>query len=199
MEPPQLKLVEAPSALSERSDDELMVLTRGGRTEAFAVLVERHMRALAGFACKMTGDPRLGDEIAQEVWLQIWAARLRYRSHDKFTVYLYTCARNRCRNQLRNAVRRARWDVAVPAPTLLDAPSDTADQLERLLERERQTRVLHAIVELPEALREPLLLRIAQGLDYDDIAAVLSTSEASVRSRVHRGIAQLRSRLEKTS
>lgn len=157
------------------------------------------MRSLAGFAGKMTGDPRLGDEIAQETWLQIWAARERYRSDGTFTVYLYTCARNRCRNQLRNAGRRARWDVPVVGPTLPDAASPTADQLESLLERERHQRVLDATVELPEALRAPVLLRIAQGLDYADIAAVLETSEASVRSRVHRGIAQLRSRLEKTS
>jgi len=78
--------------------------------------------------------------------------------------------------------------AAIPSPT----------QIDRLLVEERQRRVRDALSRLPASMREALLLRYAEGLAYDEMAAVLGTGESTLRSRVHHGLRLLRSLLEKT-
>ena len=63
---------------------------------------------------------------------------------------------------------------------------------------ESQRRVRDALSRLPASMREALLLRYAEGLAYDEMAAVLGTGESTLRSRVHHGLRLLRSLLEKT-
>jgi RNA polymerase sigma-70 factor, ECF subfamily len=67
-----------------------------------------------------------------------------------------------------------------------------ASQLEVLLERERQRQVQQALLGLSVKLREALLLRFEQGLDYPDVARILGCSESTTRSRVRLAMLALR-------
>ncbi len=194
---PPLRLVEpAPTAperpLAERGDDELMLLASAGQQEAFAELVERYLPRLTSFCGKFVSHARLGEELAQEVLLQAWAQRQRYQPRGRFAPFLFTLANNLCRNHVRDALRRSRreadelpTEVASPAPAMLDA----------LLERERTRRVHEAVGALPEQLREAVLLRFDQGLDYADISRILGCREVTARSRVFHGLKRLRASL----
>lgn len=181
----------AAQRLEDRSDDELMRLAASGVRPAFEVLVSRHMPKLTSFAIKMLGDRRAGEDVAQDTWLQVWTGRARYRPRGRFEAFLYTIARNRCRNAARSSRRRGRahadWfaDADEPAST---EPSHFA----ALLERERRARVYEGIAALPPKLREALLLRFEQGLEYPDIARIVGRSESTVRSRVCNGVRRLR-------
>jgi RNA polymerase sigma-70 factor (ECF subfamily) len=182
--------------LAERSDDDLMLLARGGMPAALAALVARHNARLAGYCAKLLGSRILADEICQETWLRIWSHRASYRSEGKFTVLLFVAARNACRNHARATRRRARW---LPEVDMADEPvsDDRPDHLDALVERERRRDVLRALGELPEAMREALLLRFEQDLSYEDMTAILDTPESTLRSRVHHGLKQLRGILAK--
>lgn len=184
-----------PGGLDERSDDELMVLVCAGRREALAVLVAKYAARLTEFCVKMTGDRRAGEDVAQESWLQLWASRERYRPANKLEAFLFTIARNRCRNALRSRWRRTRVIVDADA----DAPLTDGSSLDALLARERDARVHAAALELPAKLREAVLLRYVAGLDYPDISAAIGRNESTVRSRVFHGLRQLRERLEEPS
>jgi RNA polymerase sigma-70 factor (ECF subfamily) len=70
----------------------------------------------------------------------------------------------------------------------------TSSPLEVLLEAERHRRMLAALHELPPKLKEAVLLRFDQGLDYPEIARILDAPESTIRSRVFLGIRQLRAR-----
>jgi RNA polymerase sigma-70 factor (ECF subfamily) len=182
------------AALAARTDDELMELSQAGVREAFAVLVERYALRLVSACTRFVNDGQAGRELAQETWLTIWAEREKYRAEGRFAVWLYTLARNRCRNHLRHrgiAQRHAELPGVPP-------PADSIE-LDRLLERERARRVQRALMRLPQALREALVLRFAQELRYDEIAAVLRIGESTLRSRVHHGLKQLRRWLEEES
>jgi RNA polymerase sigma-70 factor (ECF subfamily) len=181
--------------LADRSDDDLMTLARGGHREAFAMLVGRHAQRLTEFSVKMMGDRRAGEDVAQESWLAVWAARDRYRPASQFEAFLFTIARNRCRNALRSRGRLRRVVADEPATDV--ASGSTA--VDTMLEREQQRRVHDAALELPEKLREAVLLRFVAGLDYAGISAAIGRNESTVRSRVFHGLRQLRSLLEEKS
>lgn len=191
---PSPHLVPLPRGpLPDRDDDELMTLAQAGVREAFAALVERHAERLVQACARFVDDGERGAEIAQETWVTIWAQRSQYRAEGKFVVWLITAARNRCRNhsRMRGVVQRHRMRAASEA-----AEPPTPKQIDQLLLEERRHRVHDALSRLPERMREALVLRYAQELRYDEMAAILRIGESTLRSRVHHGLRLLRDLLE---
>ena len=181
--------------IADRTDEELMVLTRAGSQAAFSQLAARYLHRVINYCVKFTGDRRSGEELAQETFLQLWAHRQRYVAISGFAVYLFTVARNRCRNLGRSWRRRRPFELDGAPP--VDVASATDDsQLDVLLERERQRDVRAALARLPGKQREAVILRFDQGLSYPDIAAIVRRPEATVRSRVFLGIRRLRELLQ---
>jgi RNA polymerase sigma-70 factor (ECF subfamily) len=179
-------------ALAERSDDDLMRLSRAGAKSAFAVLVERHAARLLGLCSRFVNDAELGREIAQDCWAEVWRSREKYRGDGGFVVWLVTIARNHCRNEHRRRKVRAREPEHDPA-------ASSPEQLDALLLEERRKRVRLALSELSSPLREALLMRYAEGLRYDEMTSVLDAGESTLRSRVHHGLKALKDKLEEES
>jgi RNA polymerase sigma-70 factor (ECF subfamily) len=180
--------------VEERDDDALMALAAGDHRRAFEVLAGRHLAPVTRFCAKFLGSPRAGEEVAQDVLVEAWTWRRRYRPEGRFRVFLLAMARTRCLNRLRDdRRRRARTPALVDEPGA-EAATD-AGQLDALLERERERQVRAALLTLPAKLREAVLLRFDQGLDYADIARAIGRTEAAVRSRVFLAIRKLRAAL----
>lgn len=197
---PDLRVVADPrergGPAASASDEELMLLTRAGSHAAYGALAERYLVRVVSYCAKFTADPSVGEEIGQEVFLQLWAHRARYRPESSFTVFLFTIARNRCRNHgrwWRRLVPRLSHDehaaARVAAPEL--------SQLEAMLAAERKLQVYGCLGRLPAKQREALLLRVEQELDYGQIAKVLGCPEATARTRVFHGLRRLRELLGK--
>jgi RNA polymerase sigma-70 factor (ECF subfamily) len=185
--------IRPPAALGERDDDALMELTAAGHPAAFEVLASRYLGQLGRYAGRFLGDDQAGQEVAQEVLLEAWAQRDRYRGGGRFKVYLLTIARNRCRNRARDLGRRRA--APVQAAVLDEVPALGGEQLDQLLEAERALKVRQATAALPEKLREAVLLRFDQGLSYGEMAQLLGRLEVTVRSRVFLGLRRLRATL----
>lgn len=184
-----------PTPLSDRDDDALMLLAARGERSAFEVLAGRYLPRLASYCAKFLGDPRGGDEVSQEVLLEAWSRRLRYRSRGRFETYLFTIARTRCLNWARAAHRRrisAGWP---PVDGAADARPLPPDQLDHLIEQERRRQVRAALLALPAKLREAVLLRYDQGLEYVEIARIVGRRETTVRSRVFHALRRIRAEL----
>ena len=200
----KVKLVAVPppdtASLRAREDGELMMLVRAGLAAALRVLAERHMANLTRFCGKLVVDIHAGQEIAQQTWLQVWAHRARYESQGRFGVFLYTIARNLCRNELRRRARLGSWvDPAAADDRLASVPAEDATHLDALLLRERKRELLRALAKVPEPQREALLLRFDEELSYEDMAAVLGASESTLRSRVYHGLRVLRAAMPRES
>jgi RNA polymerase sigma-70 factor (ECF subfamily) len=179
------------AGLEARDDDALMALAEAEHRRAFEVLVRRHLGPLTGYCAKFLGDGRAGEELAQEALVEAWTRRRQYRPEGRFRVFLLTLARSRCLNRLRDERRRqARLPALADAAGLGDAPG--AGQLDALLEQERAHRVRLALLDLSPRLREAVLLRFDQGLDYPEIARLVGRPEVTVRSRVFHAIKRLR-------
>jgi RNA polymerase sigma-70 factor (ECF subfamily) len=184
------------AALEACDDDALMALAAADHRSAFEVLAGRHLAVLAAFCAKFLGSPRAGEEVAQDVLVEAWTRRRGYRPAGRFRVLLLAMARTRCLNRLRDDRRRhARAPALAEAPVESEAAAARADQLEDLLERERERQVRAALLELPTSLREAVLLRFDHGLDYAEIARVVGRPEGTVRSRVFHALKRLRGAL----
>lgn len=178
--------------LDERDDEALMVLAAGEHRPAFEAIVDRYLARLTNYCAKFVGSARTGEELAQDILLEVWARRRSYRPGRGFPVYLFTLARNRCLNEVRREARRRRWDAGAQAPDGHDPAADAPDQLDGLMERERVRQVRAALLQLPPKLREAVLLRFDQALDYAEIAAIVGRPESTVRSRVFLAMKTLR-------
>jgi RNA polymerase sigma-70 factor, ECF subfamily len=200
-----VKLVAVPNpndgaSLRERTDEELMTLVRAGVSPALRVLAERHMGKLARFCGKLVLDVHAGQEIAQQIWLQVWAHRARYESRDRFNVFLYTIGRNLCRNELRRRTRQSSWvDARATDSDVASVAADDPTHLDALLLRERKRELLSALAKVPEPQREAMLLRFDQELSYEEMSTVLGPSESTLRSRVHHGLRALRAAMREDS
>jgi RNA polymerase sigma-70 factor (ECF subfamily) len=200
MSPPRDTVIalHAPPAsgatLADRDDEALMTLASGDQRAAFEVLVGRYLPRLTSYCAKFLGSARTGEEVAQDVLLEVWARRQRYRSRGKFQVFLFTLTRNRCLNHARDERRRRRWDVAGggESAAVAAAAASSPDQLDLLLEEELRRHVRAALLELRPKLREAVLLRFDQGLEYPEIARIVGRPESTVRSRIFLALKRLR-------
>jgi RNA polymerase sigma-70 factor (ECF subfamily) len=179
-----------PAELRARTDDELMRLAAGDLAEAYDELVHRHAGPLRAFCSRMLGNPGRGDDVAQEVFLEVWRTRARYQAQGRFRAFLFTAARNRCLRAIRDQRPR-------PSPDGPEADSSdsTASQLDALLEAERRRRLADHIAQLSPKLREAIWLRFSADLDFDEVARAARCPVETARSRVFLALKRLRSLL----
>ncbi len=178
--------------LAELADDALMARVGDGDREAFAMLVRRYCARVIAYASKVTGSTRLGEEIAQETWLAVWANRARYEGSGRFLVFVLTIARNKARNAV---AKTAREDPLEPErdsnpppglPQTLDASA-----LAHLVAAETSDEVRRGLERIAPKLKEALMLRFADELSYEEMAQILGASESTLRSRVFHGLRAL--------
>jgi RNA polymerase sigma factor (sigma-70 family) len=138
-------------------------------------------------------DGALADEMFQDVWQKVIAARAGWVPDAPFGTWLYRIAHNRLTDHWRAAKHRP------PAPVDADeraARIPDPDTPERTLSEFEQRRQLQlALAELPEEQREVLLLRLEQDLTLEEIGAITGVGRETVKSRLRYAMDKLRARL----
>ena len=181
-----------------RSDGELMVAFQEGDQEAFALLYDRHTRALINFFYKMCYDRALAEDLMQDTFVKLLRSRGKYRPEASFKTFLYTVAKNlwidRHRSQKAapktvSAEIRAQEDGATLGE-LAEAATDSP--VERLADREAAEIVRRALLDLPEAQRLVFVMAEAQGLRYREISEILCIPVGTVKSRMNAAVTTLR-------
>ncbi|MGH9805021.1 MAG: RNA polymerase sigma factor [Candidatus Acidiferrales bacterium] len=174
-----LRAVSATDAPEPSDDAGLAGAARAGDAAAFGQLYSRYARMVHGILLARV-PPAEVDDLVQEVFLQAWRRITSLREAAAFGGWLAMIARNRATDYFRRST-----DTAELPDTLAAADS-----------RHTEARaVLEAIKSLPEAYREPLLLRLVEGMTGPEIAAQTGLTPASVRVNLHRGMKQLRAKL----
>src|ERR1700722_7750106 len=183
-------------------DAALMLRVKRGDRAAFAELVDKYKQPVMNFVYRSLRDEIEAEDLAQNVFLQVYKSRSRYKQTAKFSTWLFTIARNLCLNELR---RRSRH----PAESLEETHTDNEDQPARQIEDKTQIaapeNVLHseladkieeALNELPENQRSAILLCRQDDLSYEQIAKILRTSLSATKSLIHRGRETLKEKLK---
>lgn len=176
------------NAADEPRDDELAARSVAGDERAFAWLMRRHKDALYRFVRRYTGDADEAYDLLQETFAAAWTALKRYDAARSFPTWLRSIALNKCRDwSRRRAVRR--WltrsePLDSPAgQNLTDgAPSPEAS----VLEQQRLSRLDRAVADLPQGLKEPLILTALEELSQEDAGRILGLTAKAVELRVYR-------------
>jgi RNA polymerase sigma-70 factor (ECF subfamily) len=164
-----------------------MACAAEGEREAYEALVRRHQRRLRAYCARQCGSAALGDDVAQECFVELWQQRRAYRAQGKLKSYLFHIAANRCKNQRRKQQR----DAVLAGEANLE-PSADAPQADALARQRRRRCVERGLEQLPEAQRDAILLRYTAELEYREIASLLGAPEPTVRTRVFLGLIKLR-------
>ena len=177
----------------ETSDESLMLAYAAGDAGAFETLYGRHRLRLYRFLLRQLRDGALADELFQDIWQKLIAARATWTPEAAFATWLYRIAHNRLADHWRALQHRP------PAPA--DADERTArvpdpDTPERQLSEFEQRRQLQlALAGLPPEQREVVLLRLEQELTLEEIGEVTGVGRETVKSRLRYAMDKLRAQL----
>jgi RNA polymerase sigma-70 factor, ECF subfamily len=180
-------------------DADLVRAAADGDRQAFDELVRRHQGAIVNLARAMTGGSPDAEDLAQEAFIRAWNGLARFRGDSAFRTWLHGIALNVIRTH-RGRLARLRAMLFDRAGAGDRNPIETAAVDERLEERLAQRqRIDRALAQLPAELREALVLRDVQGLEYKEIAAALGVPIGTVESRIFRARQRLRPLLREES
>jgi RNA polymerase sigma-70 factor, ECF subfamily len=169
-------------------DSDLIARVRQGDVAAFDALVGRHADACWRFAFRLLGHRADAEDAVQESWLRVCRALPRYREQSQFKSWLFQILVNECRTARERRSRERRRIIDDPtALQLASAGADHAD-LHDALQR--------GLGRLDADQREAVLLKLGEGLEYDEMARITGSSVSALKMRVLRGRQALRSFFE---
>ena len=186
------------------SDQALCRVRITGDHDAFAELVGRTSQPIWKTASiAWTNDCDGAVDLAQETFLRVYRAAGRYQNDARVSTYIYRIATNLGRSANCEKRKRRRLVSLTGLPTSgegqepgdFDAPDERPLQDISLVDSERRAVIKRAIATLPDKYRAPLVLRDVEGKSYDEIAAILQTSEGTVKSRINRARNFLRDKM----
>jgi RNA polymerase sigma-70 factor (ECF subfamily) len=181
-------------------DVSLMLAFQRGDEIAFQELVERNHARVIGLVYRFVGDATDAEDLAQEVFLRIYRARLSYKPTAKFSTWMFRITANVSLNALRSRASR-RDDVSIDQladghegpRAILDPDAFTPDH--QMHQEELQTQVRNAIGTLPEKQQIAVVLNKYEGMSYADIARTIGCSTMAVKSLLARARDNLKDRL----
>jgi RNA polymerase sigma-70 factor, ECF subfamily len=192
--------VQEPNRHPPETDEQLLDRLRAGERDVFGTLVRRYERELFGYLRRYVGDDDLADDVFQNTFVQVYLKIKQYEPGRPARPWLYAIATNQAIDALRRRNRRAdqRADAVTspdedghPRPLfeLLPAPGDGPPEAADRTEQREQVRA--AVDQLPDLLRQVVILAYFQGLKYRDIAGALDIPVGTVKSRLHAALARL--------
>lgn len=175
------------------TDRTLMSRAACGDRQALDTLIRRHANGLLTFIHRMVGDRHRAEELFQDVFLAVWSHRGRYRDGRPFRPWLYGIAMNKCRAEFRKT-RPVPVDFQADPP--LPVLANDLTPAETVLASERAVHVAQAVATLPDQQRTVVVLRIWNGLSYQEIAEAVGKTQGTVRSHMFHALAAMRRYLE---
>ena len=176
-------------------DAELMGRVQGGDRNAFAELVDRHKHRLVNYLSTLTHDRGRAEEIAQDTFVRLYETAHRYQERGQLVPFIFRIATNLLRTEERTR-RRREMLLHMFSTNGNGASRNGASPHDELQRKETSAQLAEALAGVPLRYRSPLVLREIEGWSYRDIASALDCREGTVKSRVHRGRAELRRLLE---
>ena len=175
-----------------------MLRVRAGDDTSFALLLERHRGPVALFLYRMVQNQAVSEELAQEVFLRVYRSRTTYEPTAKFTTWLFRIATHVALNSIRDR-KKDKGHESLDEEMLDGMERQVADRqltVEQEMVHEVKLREVRQAVEaLPAKQRAAVLMHKYEGLDYAQIARVLSCSESAIKSLLFRAYESLRGRL----
>lgn len=174
-----------------------------GNEQAFKQLVENYQKLVVSTCFGMVHNSEDAEDIAQEVFIEVFRSIHKFRADAKISTWLYRIAVNRSLNFIRNN-KKSRWfqsfedSVQAKNNQLQNITSSKSDHPEIQLENRQRATLLHeAIDSLPQNQKVAFTLSKYEELSYQEISEVMDLSISSIESLLHRAKKNLQKKLYK--
>ena len=173
-------------------DADLVARSKAGDTEAFGELVRRYQKPVFRIVLRMVKSPDDADDLTQDTFVRAHRGLRTFKDEFDFHPWLYRIAVNQAINFLNKRKRQAAVDLEdVPEGEIKAGPAPESP-LQSASRQELLGRLESALERLPEEQRTVFLLRVQEGLSYEEIAKAMDTPKGTVMSRLARARMALR-------
>jgi RNA polymerase sigma-70 factor, ECF subfamily len=175
------------------ADNAIIERCLAGEEAAWEELVRTHTRRVYAICYRFTGSDHKAQDLTQEVFLRVFRSLKNFRAGEgSFTVWLGKLSRNLLIDDYRkNKLDRASDSLEERLPLVESTTAMSSRPDGMLAGREASELLQAALQKLSPELRETVILRDLEELEYRDIAQVLQIPEGTVKSRLNRGRADL--------
>ena len=175
------------------ADAQLVQECLRGDGPAWEELVRRHTRRVFNLCYRFTGNSTEAEDLSQEVFLRIYKTLPSYKpAFGAFPTWLTSVTRNLLVDHYRRTRRDRQTDSIDDAMPQLEERHSSARAPDKLAEAtELSVQLQRGLARLSPELRESVILRDLQGLEYNEIQVVLQVPEGTVKSRINRGRIEL--------
>jgi RNA polymerase sigma-70 factor (ECF subfamily) len=185
-------------SLKDSSDANLLDSYCAGNEEAFRELVDRYKNGLYAFLRQFLNQHDLVEDVFQETFLQLYSSQKSFDRSRPLRPWLFTIAANKAKDALRKSQRTAAISISAINPSdemsfeeMLNVLTSDNEQPENQLElQERSSRVSNIITNLPDNLREIIIMAYFNKFSYKQMADILSIPIGTVKSRLHTAVAR---------
>jgi len=176
------------------SDTKLLKASLAGNAQAFGTVIDKYASLVCAITYSATGDVAQSEELAQEAFLRAWKSLGQLKDLNKFRPWLCRIARSTVQNWFRSQKRDV-MDRAAPLDAAAGRASDGSGPVEAAMNREQRAVVSQALAQIPENLREPLVLFYREQQSTRQVAKQLGLSENAARQRISRARVMLRTQV----
>jgi len=184
-----------PPVTDETVEDRDLVarVARQQDVAAHRVLFDRYYRRVFGMVRRRLGDDSLAEEVVADVFFEIWRAADAFRGESQVSTWIFGIAHFKTLTAIRHRASKRISKVVPTNVETLHQFAEEGDPGESHEARQALREALEAIERLPDAQKQVLELSVLEGWSYTEIAEHLGVSENTVKTRVSRARARLRS------
>ena len=166
-------------------------------------LIVRYQHRLLRYLMFLTGNREMAEDLFQEVWMRVLTRGGQFNGKARFETWLFTIARNLVIDQRRKRTMSSLDELFEGGseddrPMSFEVADDEPTPFDRLSNVEDRERIAAALLQLDTLYREVLVLRFHEELSLDEIAKVTRAPLSTVKSRLYRGMAAIKPRLERS-
>lgn len=187
-------------SLRSLPDEDVMELLQGGYDQALQIIVERYETKVQQFIFRYTHDMLDAEDLVQETFLRVFRSRHRYERIAKFSTWLYTIAFNLTKSQFKRNSKMITTSIFAQDDDEQDFEKELKTDMEQqdiTLDHNYCMKYIEQALEMiPTEFKDAVIMRDIKNLTYEEIVEISGVPMGTVKSRINRGRARLKSLLE---
>jgi RNA polymerase sigma-70 factor (ECF subfamily) len=194
-----------PTAVQDQVRQESLAISAGLKRQDTGLLDElivRYQHRLLRYLLYLCGNREMAEDLFQEVWMRVIVRGAQFNGQARFDTWLFTIARNLVIDQRRKRTMSSLDELFEVGneddrPLSFEAADDEPTPFDRFANLEDRERIAASLLELDTLYREVLVLRFHEELSLEEISKVTKAPLSTVKSRLYRGMAALKPKLER--
>jgi RNA polymerase sigma-70 factor (ECF subfamily) len=192
------------AALIEQARQESFAISQGLKRQDAGLLDElivRYQHRLLRYLLYLSGNREQAEDLFQEVWMRVLVRGAQFNGKARFETWLFTIARNMLIDQRRKRTMSSLDELFEAGgdddrPMSFEVVDGEPTPFERFSNLEDRERIAEALMKMDTLHREVLVLRFHEEMSLEEIAKVTRAPLSTVKSRLYRGMAMIRPKLE---